>query len=157
MIVITIAGILAAVAIPSYQNMVKNNCMTTSANTLIASLQFARSEAVRNRVPVHVQSTDTSNSSNDWGIGWNIWKDDDGNGTMASSELIRVVELTCGQTTIDETSNEDDFIYRPTGFLDSTTAGGTFQVCDDRTAETGREISLSPTGRPKIDSTFTCS
>ena len=34
MITVAIAGILAAVAFPSYQTMVKNNCMTTTTNNL---------------------------------------------------------------------------------------------------------------------------
>ena len=157
MIVITIAGILAAVAIPSYQTMVKNNCMTTEANTLVASLQLARSEAVRRRQPVRITAATPGVTTNEWGTGWTVWVDTNADGAMQSGEVLRQVDLTCGTTTVDEPSNITTFTYRPTGFLDTTTAGGSFQVCDDRTAETGRQITIAPTGRPSINSSFTCS
>ena len=49
MIVVLIAGILAAVAVPSYSNFVKDNCLTTSTNLIVSSFQQARSEAVKRR------------------------------------------------------------------------------------------------------------
>lgn len=52
MIVLAIAGILAAVAFPSYTTMVKNNCLTTTTNNLVTHMQLARSEAVKRRQDV---------------------------------------------------------------------------------------------------------
>lgn len=46
MTTVAIAAILLAVAVPSYTNMVLNNCLTTKTNTLVGSMQLARSSAV---------------------------------------------------------------------------------------------------------------
>jgi prepilin-type N-terminal cleavage/methylation domain-containing protein len=51
LIVIAIAAILAAVAVPSFRTMNRNMAVRGAADELVADIQFARSEAVRtNRV-----------------------------------------------------------------------------------------------------------
>lgn len=159
MTVVAIAGVLLVVAIPSYQNMIKNNCMTTGVNSLVTSLQQARSEAVKRHTTVTLTAGNATDNTNEWGTGWNVTLKEDrngngtletgedynGNGTLDNAVLIRSVSLTCNKTTIDETANTTTFTYDATGTVDKT---GTFKVCDDRTAEDGREVSLSITGRP---------
>ena len=49
MIVVAIAGILAAIAVPSYSTFVKNNCLTTSTNSMVSSFQIARSTAAKHK------------------------------------------------------------------------------------------------------------
>ena len=100
-----------------------------------------------------------------------MFEDTDGGADKdASEEVIRQTEMTCGigSMTIteidgsagsapnpnDTTANDTIFIYEPDGFIDSA---GTFSICDDRTGETGRQISISITGRPSTNSEFTCS
>ena len=146
MMAIAVAGVLAAVALPSYTNMVKNNCMTTSASSLVTSLQLAKSEAVKRRTTITVAPTknsgDADYSSNEWGEGWTV---------SDSSETIRIVELTCGigSTTVD--GDDTSVTYDSSGFTNTTS---TFTICDDRTGETGREISVNSLGRPTTDSNY---
>jgi len=181
MATLAIAAVLVAVALPNYREMVKNNCMTTGNNALVASLQQARSEAVKRSTNVTVSASNAGDTTNEWGTGWAITLDEDrdgdgvmdtgedynGNGALDAAALVRTVTLGCEATTIDEiapsgtpnpnpadkTDNDTDFVYRATGFIDSP---GTFNVCDDRTGETGRQITVSVTGRPSTNSEFTC-
>ncbi len=146
MIVITIGGILAAVALPSYTAMVKNNCMTTKANMLVSYLTYTRSEASKRNASMSINASNAGVNTNEWGTGWSV--------VDASSNVVKVIELECVNTTVDETGNRTSFTYGSDGFIDFT---GTFQICDDRSGETGREISISTTGRPSINSSFTCS
>ncbi len=146
MIVITIGGILAAVALPSYDAMVKNNCMTTKANTLVSYLTYTRSEASKRNASMSISASNAGDNTNEWGTGWSV--------VDGSANVIKLIELQCPQTTVNETGNRTSFTYGSDGFIDFT---GTFQICDDRTGETGREVSISTTGRPGIDSSFTCS
>lgn len=165
MVTVAIAGVLLAVALPSYNNMVKNNCMTTGVNSLVTSLQQARSEAVKRHTNVTITAGGTLNS-NEWGTGWTVTIQEDrdndgildpgedynGNAALDNAAVVRTVSLTCTQTTIDETGDDTVFVYGSNGAVD---AAGTFNVCDDRTAEKGRQLSLSTTGRPNMNSSFT--
>ena len=64
MFAVAIGGVLLALALPSYDNLLRNNCRTTAANALVTSLQQARSEAVKLRLPVSVAASDTANDGN---------------------------------------------------------------------------------------------
>ncbi len=159
MTVVAIAGILLAVAIPSWTNTVKDNCLTTDTYSLISTLEYARSEAATLRQSVFVTASNSSDSGNEWGKGWTVWYDKNNNGSMDTGEQLRVVQLTCSATTMNQTSSGGaQIVYRPTGFLPETTTNDVkIDVCDDRTGETGREISISITGRPTVNSSFMCS
>lgn len=158
MLTIAIAGILAAVAMPSFTNMKKNNCLTTSVNSLVSSLQRARSEAVKRRTNVTVAAV-----GGDWSNGWNVTLDEDrnGNGTLDTGEdydgdgvLDNAVEvqktaLSCGAQI---TGSATSFIYGSDGFVNTP---GDFEVCDSRPDETGKQLSISMTGRPDMNSKYT--
>ena len=122
MITVAIGAVLLGVALPGYQDLVKNNCMTATTNSLIANLQLARSEAIKRNQNIRV----VANVSG-WGLGWTI--------QSPVNMVIRDVSLTCSQTTLTESGGSTTLTYKPSGFFDSPS---TFTVCDDRTAETGR-------------------
>ncbi|HUN92264.1 MAG TPA: GspH/FimT family pseudopilin [Burkholderiaceae bacterium] len=54
LVTMVIAAILLAYGVPSLQSFVASNQLATSANELVASLNLARSEAVRTSAPVGV-------------------------------------------------------------------------------------------------------
>ena len=153
LITVAIAGTLLAIALPSYQNQIKNNCLTNNVNALVTSMQLARSEATKRRATVSVSATNAGVAANEWGLGWTVWQDADSDTVIDAGEEIRVVSLTCATTTMDETSNNSLFLYRPTGFIDRE---GVFSVCDDRAGATGRQLNISITGRPNVNSEFVC-
>lgn len=141
MVTVAIAGIVMMFALPSYQNTVKNNCLTTGTNTLVTSLQLARSESTKRRQDITV----TAKSGN-WATGWTV--------TDPSATVLSDVALSCTATTITEQSSDTTFVYKPTGFIDNP---ATFNICDDRTGENGRQVSINMVGRPNTNRNFTCS
>lgn len=143
MIAVAIAGIMAAVALPSFSAMIKNNCMTTNANRLVASLQLAKSEAVKRRTDVDVTASGAT-VGNKWGAGWTI---------ADGADTIRVVQLTCGLDTTTFAGTDDSITYDSSGF---TNSASTFTLCDDRTGEAGREITVNALGRPSTDNRHAC-
>ena len=167
MLTITVAGILMAIALPSYTNMTKNNCLTTSVNSLVAALQRARSEAIKSRSDVTVSA-----KNGNWGTGWTVTLNEDrngngtkdagedynGNGALDSSVVVLDTTLTCTATITEGSSPvKTSLTYGSNGFVQTTSnTAGTFTVCDDRVAERGRQLTISITGRPNIDSDFTC-
>jgi type IV fimbrial biogenesis protein FimT len=160
MLTVAIAGILMAVALPSYNNMIKNNCLTTSVNSLVSALQRARSEAVKRRSDVTIAALGGS-----WSNGWTETMDEDrdgdgtldagedfdGDGTLDASVTILSSTVTCEATVTKSGANT--ITYEPDGFTDAT---ATFTVCDNRTGESGKQLNISITGRPNLNSSFTC-
>jgi type IV fimbrial biogenesis protein FimT len=140
MVAVAILGIVLAFALPSYQYTVKNNCLTTGTNTLVTSLQLARSEASKRRVDISVVA-----KGGGWGSGWTVQD--------PSATVLSDVNLTCTGTTITEQGGDTSLIYKPTGFIDNPAV---FDVCDDRAAETGRQISINMVGRPNTNRNFVC-
>lgn len=66
--VVAIAAILAAIAIPNFQSMLDRQRTTTLANDLYASVTYARAEAIRRGTRVDLLPTDAANWANGWQI-----------------------------------------------------------------------------------------
>ncbi|ERS87096.1 hypothetical protein Q667_15570 [Marinobacter sp. C1S70] len=54
MVVIALVAITATIAVPGFNRMIESNRMTATTNSVIGTLNFARSEAVRRGEPVLV-------------------------------------------------------------------------------------------------------
>ena len=146
MTAIAIGGILMAIALPSFTNMTQNSCLTVKANSFVNSLQFARSEAIKQNSPITLNALNAGDNTNEWGTGWRIVDN--------AATDIRLVELECGSTTLNETTTNDTSItYTSDGFIDAV---GTFEICDNRVNESGKLITISATGRPGMTSIYAC-
>ena len=162
MITIAIAGILAALALPAFTKSIRNNCMTTTTNNLVTSLQLAKSEAVKRRATVRIEAIDASETNNEWGkAGWRVTGPDiTSTATPKPTETIREVTLGCGSDyiRIDGTSGAQAtggvaaVSYDLSGYTESSG----FNVCDSDKEVSGRQISLNRLGRPSTESNFTC-
>lgn len=88
MVVIVIATILMAIAVPSYQNMIKRNNVQALQNRLASAIVTARSEAAsRSGITTVCASRDGATCSGDWTSGWIVFLDNgDGNGTAGNSQ-----------------------------------------------------------------------
>ncbi len=80
MIVIAIIGIVAAMAVPSYQGMIERNRLKESAESLKSDMMFARTEAIKRSSNLNV-SIDINGSS--WCYGIDV--DDDADNTNANA------------------------------------------------------------------------
>jgi type IV fimbrial biogenesis protein FimT len=76
LVVVAIAMILAAIAIPSFNLFIGNTRTSTITNEFVAALNLARSEAMKRGVNVTVcRSTNGTAcaASGDWGQGWMVY------------------------------------------------------------------------------------
>lgn len=83
MIVVVIGGILAAIAAPSFNDLINNTRMTSTMSQITSDLNRARSEAIKRnrRVLVCVRSTDTAcDVVLNWQNGWLVCYDVDQDG-----------------------------------------------------------------------------
>jgi type IV fimbrial biogenesis protein FimT len=84
MTVLVVLGILASMAAPSFLDMLQRNRVATRINAFVGDLQFARSEAIRQGIPVTVCASSDGRSCigrATWNTGWIIFADPDSNGT----------------------------------------------------------------------------
>lgn len=89
MITIAIAAILASLALPSFSSSLQSNRVATTSNEFLASVAYARSEAMRNnRGAVMCPSSDRSTCGGTWQDGWIVWADQNANGTRETAEPV---------------------------------------------------------------------
>ena len=144
MITVAIAGILIGLALPSFNNLVANNNMTSNANLLVGALQQARMEAIKRNTHVVVKPTGTG-----WNSGFTVWVDSDrGNDLDASELIIRKVIPVQGKGVF--TNSDSNIIFLSTGFIASAGTSN-FTLCDNRSDEVGRTISILISGRVRND------
>jgi len=119
-----------------------NNRLTTATNDFVTTLAMARSEAIKRGEGITICSSNdmASCTASAWNEGWIVL-------VTSSNELLRVHEPIDSAISLTNAASNTSIEYRPTGFLNGGTAN-TFDLCDSRTGETGRQIVISGTGRP---------
>ena len=149
MITLAVAAILLSLAAPSFTSIIKNNRLITEINSLSASLNLARSEAIKRSLTVTVCKSDDQDStpscSGNWHDGWIVFEDINDTGTFESGDtLIRVrPALTAGTTLVFPGKNR--VTYKADGF--SVGFNSTFKLCDDRGTSSAKGLVVSNTGR----------
>lgn len=148
MITIMVGAILLTVAVPSFRTLILNNRITTQANLFVTDLILARSEAIKTANSVFVSGNSPS-AGNQFGGGWTVWVDRDDDGVMGGTEAIRISEALAGGNTLESLQSASQVQYLPNGTL---AAGATrsFRLCDSRGGDTGRLITISAVGRPRV-------
>jgi type IV fimbrial biogenesis protein FimT len=157
MVVLAIASILISVGVPSFRGVVLDSRMVSEANQFVSSIGLARSSAVRfQRAAIICTSDDfsvavpTCSGSTDWSNGWIVWVDKDRDNATDADEIISVQEPFSDTTTFTSTT-ANRFIYDARGF--GLAAADTLTLCDNRTAETGRAVSVNAVGRTNVSQT----
>ncbi len=149
-VTISIAAILAGIAIPSFSPIIQSTQLTTYANELVTSLNLARSEAVKRGVQVSVRRKGSTNQN--WDSGWDIFTDLNGDGTLDTADTLLKTypALTNGFTLRTGTDGYQTFAaYLPSG-LSLNSNGGTFRLCSSSADRlNSRTIEINALGRPK--------
>lgn len=91
MVVVAIVAIMVAIATPSFVSLIQSNRVSAEVNSFAGDLQFARSEAIKQGIPVSVcASSDGKNclGANTWQSGWIVFSDVDGSGTVTAGDTV---------------------------------------------------------------------
>jgi type IV fimbrial biogenesis protein FimT len=90
LVAISIAAILLAVAIPSFQGLIKRNAIENLQTRFASALTAARSEAASRNVVTTICSSDTGTGCvvDKWSDGWIVFLDLNANGTWDNGEEI---------------------------------------------------------------------
>jgi len=128
MITLVLLGIFAAIAVPSFNALIRGNQVQSKAEELVTFLQFARGQAALNRQPYEVQIK--SNAP------WEIR-------ISGSNEAERVLEHNPEHAEILSSALSDNkLIYRPNG----TATAAKFTICREADPTTGYLLEVQPSG-----------
>ena len=159
MIALLVGAILMVVGVPTYQNMVQSNRTASLTNTVVASLNLARSEAIKRSrdVQICISNNETTCTGADWADGWIVWVDLNGSGAGSPDQDIErlfVAQCLDGATlTVTSQANValSSITYSGSGFLDlpGTVTSVTFGLQPEGClGDYRRQIRLIATGRP---------
>lgn len=147
LVTITVASILATIAIPSFKLTFQNNRLVSQANDILGAMIYARSEAVALNQTVSVcASSDGVNCGTAWASGWIIGYAPTG---TTFTTILRKHEALSGNNTLTST------LGGTVTFLSSGLSGGTgyFSLCDSRGPSFGRSLYLSANGFARLSTT----
>ncbi|NWG87304.1 MAG: GspH/FimT family pseudopilin [Hydrogenophilaceae bacterium] len=153
LVTIAIAAILLTIAVPNLQSLFINNRLVTNSNNFVASLNTARSEAIRRGASVSLRKN--SATSGDWGsAGWTMFVDSDADGTLDVGETtLKIDNALPSPLTLYANNNFVNFIrFTPSGQSNNS---GTFVICYDGVLQQGgdprsRAIIVNATGRVRV-------
>lgn len=147
MVTISILGILAMIAVPSFNQTILSTKLRSYANSLASNAYLARSEAIKNNAPVTicVSTNGTSCATGGWEQGWIV---------LSGTTVVQRQQAVASGYKITESDGLSSLTFQPTG-IGATKA--TLTICR-ATPEAGnqeRVVTISPTGRPSISKTTT--
>jgi type IV fimbrial biogenesis protein FimT len=164
MFTVLVLAVLLGIGVPNFRDFLRNSRMTAAANDLLGDYNFARSEAVKRRLPVTLCKTSdgatcatTTTASYDR---WIVFLDRNGDGLVTSATATPPVDVILKDSRVIEgiTGTSDGYktVFRPSGFPDPAIAGNASRVlfCDLRkSAKTvgansaARGLTITATGR----------
>ncbi len=153
LVVLAVIVITMRLAAPSFQQFTRENRHVTQSNDFLASLRYARNQAVTKRMYVTVcGSTDGSTcDSSQWEQGWIVYLDNDSDRQVdAGEEILKVYKSLSGSNSLRAIlfTSANSVQFRPTGWVDST---GSFVLCDGRGASSARGISINISGQARVN------
>jgi type IV fimbrial biogenesis protein FimT len=152
MVTLTVAAILAAISVPSFKYIIRNTTLTSLTNQLVATMSTARSEAIKQGVPV---SIDALSGNGDWSQGWQVVKRHADGSVCDAKEacLIRQFDAVKSGYSIklSEASSNAIITYLPSGLLSSTGSVELKYAICAADHPVHKQVSVSETGRVASD------
>lgn len=159
MVTLTILGVLAAIALPSFNEAFLSNRLASFSNSFVAGAQLARSEAIkRNRTVKMCRSSNGTScaTSGGWQQGWIIFADNGAggnadNGTVDSDET-RVHYQQALSSDYSFTAGTYTISFQGSGMVASTVDLVLCRLTPSPGSQE-RSLSVSTTGRVSVTTT----
>lgn len=165
LVTISIAAILMAIAVPSFQDFFRRARLDSAASDFMATLNYARSEAIRRGVLVSVCKSNDGTSCGDdganwgWEQGWIVFTNPNNNDSVdtgSGEEILRVHEALPNGIKVRANNNFTTRItYRSDGRI-TYSVGGKFFFCPASGTTDARQIVVNGAGRARVDDAATC-
>jgi len=113
-VTVAVGGVILAIGLPSFVNLVKSNRLTTQTNSVLTALHLARNEAVNRGHNIRVL---TISGDEDWAAGWQVRLDVNNDGvTDAEDTVLRSFDAIEDATLVGVV---DNVTYQSSGFVDA--------------------------------------
>jgi len=100
LVALSIAAVLMASAIPSFQGALERLQLSSTTNDLLLAVNLARTEAASRRTRVAI----VPQRANNWASGWQVFIDANDNGRLDAGEVIlRTFDAVPARMTVDAT------------------------------------------------------
>jgi type IV fimbrial biogenesis protein FimT len=160
-VVMSIAVTLMTVAAPSMGMFVRNSRLQAQALELMRMMHLARSEAVKRKSRVVLcRSVNPTAAvpacggvSNTWTTGYVVFASGDGNSTYeaGTDELLRIgMPARNGLTVVTNSTSNNNLEFNFDGTTNESGGTARFAICDPRGGSFGRQIDVTPVGRPAL-------
>lgn len=119
LVTIAVAGVLLAIAVPNFADLMRNNRSEASANEFVSALNLARGEAVKRgaRVSLCPSANGTSCSGTAWQSGWIVFIDTAASDTTSTAVVGTVLNRRTAMPTGATVTGTATFIrYSGLGF-----------------------------------------
>jgi len=155
-ITLSMIGIMSAIALPSFSNLLANTRVTNTANQLQTTLNMARNHAVMNHLTIIVcraansqlsECEDEHPSNVNWHHGWMIYQDDNGNNELDEADQLLHVFKNNGPAVVFNQRGRLRF------FSDGSSRSAGFYICA-KNSERMRHLYLLYSGRSRVDKTL---
>jgi type IV fimbrial biogenesis protein FimT len=153
LVTIVVAGILLAIAVPAFQSFVQNDRDVGQANSLVQSLNYARSEAIKRAYGITVcpsaagQTCDVGSTL--WAGGWIVVDTNTADCGGAACPVLQTVPALAGSNTLTPAGNAATAItFQASGLVTPTgNPALTVTICDTRGALFARDVEVNSTWR----------
>lgn len=156
MVSLTVLGILAAIALPSFSEAFLSNRLASFSNTFVASAHLARSEAIKRNASIRMCRSSNGTScatSGGWEQGWIVFSDNgaggNSNNNTVDSDETRILYQQALSSDYSFAGDNYSIAFQGTGLVASTAA---LSLCR-RLPSPGsqdREIVVGTTGRATV-------
>ena len=144
MITVAVLAVIAAIAMPSFTNLVRSNRLTASANEMVALLQTARTAAISNRASGSVcPSTDGVTCAAALGNRWIAMMTKNGASTVLREATLPPSIVVKASANLSAGGNK--FAFTPIGFsaVGANTSGTVGLCVNNLSDDNGIDVSTS--------------
>ncbi|NMM09190.1 MAG: prepilin-type N-terminal cleavage/methylation domain-containing protein [Polaromonas sp.] len=168
LVVLAVVAVLATLAAPSFKRQIQSTTISSTVNTFLADMRYARSESIRRGggvIMCHSNSPEAANpvcdndsgpGGNGWISGWIVFQDLGGGGKA----LLRVQPPITSMDSIKEGDNlttTTQFAFTATGRIPPSETSMIFGG-SNYPSDVQRRVCINASGRPRISaSVATCS
>lgn len=135
-IAVAVAAILLTIGIPSFRYVTNSNRIAAEINGLLGDMQFARSEAVKEGIPVTVCVSSNSTACdglnvNTWQSGWIVFSDANANAAVDGGDVVLRVQKPFSSTdSFVATNNVGAVTFNREGYANGIANGTLIQLHD---------------------------
>ena len=158
MVVVSIIAVLAALAGPSFTQMIESWRVRDATESLRSTLFLARSEAIKyggqvviQKLPNNTNGCTSASNTSDWDCGWFVCQDTNNNGACGASEPVLQRIETPARVQVTRTGGGASIKLNRWGLVDGAWPGFSLAPLDKNTTHPGaRGVCMSSGGRIRI-------